>query len=67
MAIIPEPRSMGTYLNGVFYTSLGSTLYTKFEVKSDLTVASVPSLVVSGKAEEHSQYYVFFELEKIGS
>ena len=33
----------GTYPFEVFHTSLGSTLYTKFEVKSDLTVTSAPS------------------------
>jgi len=45
MIITVEERPMGTYPFGVFHTSLGSTLCTEFELKSDLTVESVPSSV----------------------
>ncbi len=45
MAITQEGRPMGTYSLGVFHTLLSSTLCTKLEVKSDLSVESVPSLV----------------------
>jgi hypothetical protein len=44
MAITLEERPMGTYPFGVFHSSLGSTLCTETELKSDLSVESVPSL-----------------------
>ena len=43
MAIISEEQPMGTCPSGVFHTTLGSTLCTKFEAKIHWTVASVPS------------------------
>jgi hypothetical protein len=43
MAITPEGRPVGTYPLGVFHTLLRSILCTKLEVKSDLSVESVPS------------------------
>ena len=46
MNITSEVRPVSTYPFEVFQTPLGSTLYTKFEVKTDLTVASVPSSVI---------------------
>jgi hypothetical protein len=46
MAIALEGRPMGTYHLGVVHNSLGSTLGTKFEIKNDLSVESIPS---SGK------------------
>jgi hypothetical protein len=45
MTITLEGRLMGTYPFGVFHTSLGSTLCTKSDIKSDLSVESVSSLV----------------------
>jgi hypothetical protein len=43
MAITLEGRPMGTYPFEFFQTSLGSTLCTNSEIKSDLSVESVPS------------------------
>ncbi len=45
MPITLNRRPMGTYPFGVSYTSLGSTLCIESQLKSDLSVASVPSLV----------------------
>ena len=47
MAITLEGRPMGTYPFRVFHTSLGSTLRTEIELKSDLSVESIPSSAVS--------------------
>lgn len=40
---ISEEKHMGTCPSRVFQITWGPTLCTKFEVKSDLTVAAVPS------------------------
>ena len=45
MSITLDQRPMGTYPFEVFHTSSGSTLCIEIELQSDLTVASVPSLV----------------------
>ena len=46
---------MGTCPLGLFRTALRSTLRTKAEVKSDLTVQSVPSSVDSGLLGSNGQ------------
>jgi hypothetical protein len=43
MAITLEKRPKGTSPFGIFHTSLGSTLCTEFELKSDWTVENFPS------------------------
>ena len=45
MSITLDQRPMGTCPFEVFHTSSGSTLCIEIELQSDLTVASVPSLV----------------------
>jgi len=45
MAITLEERCMGTYPFGICHTSLGSNLCTEFELKSDLTVETMPSSI----------------------
>jgi hypothetical protein len=45
MAITLERSPISTYPFGAFHTSLESTLCTDSELKSDLTVESVPSSV----------------------
>jgi hypothetical protein len=49
MLITPEKRAMETYPFGGFHTSLGSNLCTEAELKSDLSVGSVPSSAMSRK------------------
>jgi hypothetical protein len=44
MVITMAERSKGIRPFGVFHTSLGPTLCTESELKSDLTVEKVPSL-----------------------
>ncbi len=46
MPITLDRKSMGIYPFGAFHTSLGSTLRTESELKSDWAVENVPSLVV---------------------
>ncbi len=45
MPITLDRRPKGRYPFGVFYTSMGSTFCTESELKSDLTVGDLPSLV----------------------
>jgi hypothetical protein len=57
MPIILDRRTMITYPFGVFHTSLRSTLCTEYELKSDLSVASVPSH--SGQPGGHNLKFDF--------
>ncbi len=50
---------MGTYPFGIFHTSMGSTLCIECELKSDLPVASVPSLVMKSYWRHYSIYAIF--------
>jgi hypothetical protein len=43
MPITLDRRPTGTYTFGVFHTSLGSTLCTESEVKSEGTLGGLPS------------------------
>ena len=52
MAITLEERPIRTCHFGVFHISLGSTLCTESELKSDVALGNVPSLV---------QYYLIFQ------
>src|ERR1700722_6721514 len=45
MPITLDRRPNGTYSSGVFHTSLGSTLCIESELKSEVTLGNVPSLV----------------------
>ena len=51
MTIALEEDPKGPYPFGVFHTSLGSTLCTKSELKSDWTVGDLPSSVEPLKGE----------------
>ncbi len=61
MPITLDGRPIGTYLFGVFHTSLGSTLCTESELKSNLIVGEVPSLATYQKMFAQS----FLDLPKI--
>ncbi len=47
MAITLKGRPISPYPFGVFHTSLGSTLCTEFELKNDLSLGVLSSLVVA--------------------
>ncbi len=63
MAITLEGRPMGTYPFEVFHTSLGSTLCTESELKSDLSVESVSSLDLRKSANKlfGSRVFLLFQ------
>jgi hypothetical protein len=46
MPITLDRRPKGRYPFGVFHISMGSTLCTEFELKSDWTVGDLPSSVL---------------------
>jgi len=66
MVITLHGRPMGIYPFRIFHTSLGSTLCTESKLKNDLTVESVPSLVLEERTDynETLQTYQFGELNK---
>ena len=56
MPITLDRRPAGAYPFGVFHTSLGSTLCTESELKSEEAVGGLPSLVHSVLTKNHHSF-----------